>query len=231
MRHVLPGGTRPNKAEGNAAQFPRFIGQCGVTSRPSVQLAIRLARGARGRHCLPGRWSRDPPTSACGPAIAALFGDAAEPARTVVHGTARTATAVGIHHRRAAGARRRAAAGAVSQSARGFIRARRLRRLVGRRLVRAAARGIAVGRAVFGGARRDVGHVPGARAGARRRHRARAAHRRRGRERLRRARDAGAGAGRQRPVARHDVLAGRRSRLGGASVGHAGRGLVSHAAP
>jgi iron complex transport system permease protein len=76
MTNVLPGGTRPNKAERNT-------GQCAVLSRPSATLRftllVILAAVVAGLALVVG-------SSEVGPdaALAALFGDAAEPARTVV---------------------------------------------------------------------------------------------------------------------------------------------------
>ena len=174
-------------------------------------------------------WSRVPPTSACDRPSPRLFGDPAEPARTVVLElrAPRLLSAFTI--------------GALLALA-GVLLQALFRNPLADSYVLGVSGGSSVG-ALFAlllgaslwavqcsaAARRDCRHVPRARAGARWRHGARAAHRCRGGQRLRRAGHAGAGAGRQRPAARHDVLAGRRPRLGGAPLGDGRRRLVSHA--
>src|SRR5215213_2975004 len=76
MKHVLPGGTRPNKAG-------VFIGQCRVTTRPPVNLLfVLLVTLAALIACL-GLVAGSTDIGVR-PAIGALLGDAAEPARTVV---------------------------------------------------------------------------------------------------------------------------------------------------
>src|SRR5687768_10094316 len=76
MPYVLPGGKRPNKAK-------RFIGQCRVLPNPSTSMRFAvltaLAALIAGLALVAG-------STGIGvrPALKALFGDTAEPARTVV---------------------------------------------------------------------------------------------------------------------------------------------------
>jgi iron complex transport system permease protein len=84
MTHVLPGGTRPNKAAGNrCTAFRLFVRQCSVPSRPSSNLRFAILVSLAVIVACLGLVAGSTDIGVR-PALAALFGDAAEPARTVV---------------------------------------------------------------------------------------------------------------------------------------------------
>ena len=192
-----------------------------------IQTALRPAHRARGLFACLGLIAG---TTDIGvrPALAALFGDAAEPARTVVLElrAPRLLSAFTI--------------GALLALA-GVLLQALFRNPLADSYVLGVSGGSSVGAllALLLGASLWVVQCAAAVgamsatflvliARARRRHSTRTAHRRGGGERLRRTGHAGPGARRQWPAARNDVLAGGRSRLGRASLGDGCRRLVSH---
>jgi len=84
MTDVLPGATRPNKATGKRRTgFRCFVRQCIVPSRPSSNLRFAILVSLAVLVACLGLVAGSTDIGVR-PAIAALFGDAAEPARTVV---------------------------------------------------------------------------------------------------------------------------------------------------
>jgi iron complex transport system permease protein len=178
--------------QGKETRCTSFIGQCRVTSRPpTTALLVLLVALAAIVACL-GLVAGSTDIGVR-PALAALFGDAAEPARTVVMElrAPRLLSAFTIGSLLAL-------AGVLLQAlfrnplADSYVLGVSGGSSVG--ALFALLVGASLGRAVFSGHRRHVGHLPVLAPGARRRHGPRAAHRRRGGERLRCAGDAGAGA-------------------------------------